>query len=320
MMLTWHPVRGDEPLSTADARLVERIATSRSYGEAASGYRELLDQRDRVGIERLESVPEVGIALQAAWERVRACTLPPDEKGRCAVDAQAAERFLAQVQRRTGIKPPTWWSEAVKRTLVTRWGDLYSPVDFNRPVRVNTLPSARPEDSRRPLLDFNQSPREKMQDDETTILTPAGISLREMGDEWRLAFGDDKGLAIPRRTASRVFSEIDANALSMDADRCFVAAPVSFLGFYLTCLDRADGRILWQAAVWGGSGRYRGHTGQASNRVEVVEHADCVTVIGATGAYLYIESFERGTGRNAFRFCTGLSEEGNEEQGRRKKN
>jgi hypothetical protein len=220
-----------------------------------------------VGTTRLKLHPDDTVALHAAWQEVLLTIPEVEPKEVVIVDRGMLNWFLGFLEGRVRAQIPEWWKKELLDARANRRDNVYFR-GVHAPSRVPADTKLKKENGRL-MLDLGN----------------ASVPIAE---------------SVIRKYGPR--SEISALVTSR---RCLVAvhSHVGF-GFPVTCVDRATGKVLWQAkteAVWwipfySGSGFF--------NRVTITEQDSRVVVFGVANSGAYVEAFRADDGKRLFRFAT----------------
>jgi hypothetical protein len=262
-------------------KLVQEILTSKYPYESPSdmgivkGYRTLFKKVGAKGIRELQTHPNDGISIQAAWETV-ALTVPEmQQKEKVRPDRHKLDWFLGFLEGRARLKVPSWWSEVVLDSRAK--GKIYPG-------------------------DPKESPFHKLGLDDA--YGPDDTSLNREDDKVVLRIGK-QSVAIPenllhKTSDGKIYCSVSA---LMNPSRCCVAVYGNVgTPYKLTCIDRTTGKILWKSDVfgtwWGGS------TGIHYMWVTVTEQNDRIVLFGAASTGIHVEAFREKDGKNLFRFSS----------------
>lgn len=217
------------------------------------------------------------VALTAGWYCL--CADHWQTRLPSRIDGRSAERFLGLVSRRLGIVPPQWWSEAV------RAGVLHGTCESFKVPGWETR---------------YQESSEHWPGSQEPIRVPAGLVVRSKDS--RVV------VATPTRTITVEFPndlapDVEQLDITCEGESCFIVASRDDSSqFPLFRVDANSTRPLWRANVWAAD-RQRSY-GYGFNIVETMLSKECVVVFGAESNTVYVEGFEKSTGKARFRFSS----------------
>jgi hypothetical protein len=238
----------------------------------ASAVRDQVRAIDRVlskcpmsELDRLASHSDWGLALSAAWERVRR-TMPLDEKRQLVrPDPQAMAQFLALVEAKLNIPIPYSWQRIVRGANgVSRQNLGFSGTTLMELARTELITAQE-----------NAGQRTVVKD---------GIKIK---------LPDENGQF-----------QVDGAAVELAGKRAFVALhgwpPIPYKLF---AIDRASGAIAWSSDVRA-TGDLTAWDGLGWHLATIRAAEDRLVVFGVSGEAAYIEVFDIKTGVNRGRFNT----------------
>jgi hypothetical protein len=259
--------------------LVQQIATLKDPYRASKMYRRLFQKVGDEGIRLLQSHPQDGIAIQAAWEEVRLTV--PEKEPETAVrpDRHKLDWFLGFLEGRARLKTPKWWSEVLLDCRANRRDNIY----FLQPGQ--------------PLYD-------KIGPDEHFVYGPLDTRLKFERERAVLSVGK-QSTTIPvdllRKDDSGKVA-CDVSALTT-ASRCFLAIHEGVgYPYDLVCVERTTGKVLWKSKAFGTW--WYAASGPHRFCVTVVEQHRRVIVFGSGVTGAHVEAFRSEDGANLFRFST----------------
>jgi hypothetical protein len=219
-------------------------------------------------LEQLVAGGDCSVALAAAWEQLRRSIAVPQD-GEVRVSKADAERFLRLVEGRLGIDVPSAWEQAV---LATTLRDDGSTVFY-----VVAELEAWAGSPGRPKVDRSG--------DRLDITRP--------GQHWRV------------QTVSK--SNWDDNASVVTDEGTLFLALYGSATYPYPLYSLNDGDVAWTATVFA-SQDYVAYSGPNLHRVILVTSESGVTVFGISGGVIYVEAFDRETGRALCRFSSRARE------------
>jgi hypothetical protein len=264
-------------------KLVQDILASKYPYESSvgpgvvKGYRRLFKKVGVKGIRDLQTHPQDGIAIQAAWEEVT-LTVPEKEPAQpVRPDRHKLDWFLGFLEGRARLKVPPWWSEMLCDSRANRRDNIYPGKPKKCPYHKLGLWDAR---------------------------GPRDTSLKREGDKLVLRINKES-VPIPEnflgKTDARKFW-CNVSAL-IKPSRCYVAVhdDVGY-PYKLACIDRTTGKVLWKSEVfgtwWGGA------EGIHEMWLAVTEQNERIVLFGSAATGMHVEAFRPKDGKNLFRFST----------------
>jgi hypothetical protein len=241
------------------------LSLARSPRELAVRLNKLLSSSSTIELNRLVAEPDTTVALAAGWERVSR-TLPASRQEEpLAPDDQAISRFLGLLEGRIQIPVPAAWEAAVKSVKAHRQGE----VRFSR-VKEAGQPF------------------------------PDGAFLRRAGERW-IVKKDGHLIKLP---ANDGLGPVDFAAVEIAPERAYTALfgwpPVPY---ELSATDRGSGEIVWSTRVWA-TGDWLSYSGTGWHFVAIRSARESVAVFGISFDSVYVEVFDKNTGKNSCRFST----------------
>lgn len=224
---------------------------------------------------QLKSHANDGIALAAAWEEAKI-----GSKSRRR-NAQAIARFIGFAEGRLKTRVPDWWEETItRRHLVDdhQYWPLDDPGQFKWPYQQLKL-GDRP------------------------VWVPNAVSLSD--EEGRVVIRQGGArFSLPQAMWNEQIREASVGA-RVTPTHCWLA-PFADRGAAhpLLCFETSSGKLLWQSDVWALSNQGHKTSSQTFQWLEIIPQAERVLVIGSGLAGVYIEGFDRQSGRNLFRFAS----------------
>jgi hypothetical protein len=256
-------------------------------------------------LKELKSNRADSIALYAAWEE-----LARDFRRYKTSDTKlkpGKERFLGFLEGRLGVSLPRWWEETIDKSSATfqdgrpsfhvpgcnapPWESAYRPTGIG--VRKWGLKVTKSADG----LGGTARGKPELIESELRAAREATFTLEEGGV--RVRVGHESAI-LPAKVLEE--SRMDLADVLLEKGVCFLALHTDYpLGFTLICCQAGRG-VLWESDGWGPA--CGPIYGVIYNRLGVVAKEDRVVVFGAEPLAVYIEAFDRKTGKNLFRFCS----------------
>jgi outer membrane protein assembly factor BamB len=218
------------------------------------------------------SVSDCTAALAAGWERVRRTMPDTEEKDVVRPDLLAITHFLGLIKGRLQVPIPKTWEKALK--------------------------SAQGYGPRR--IWFEGSER--------------------MKDEWLLQWDDPHVLVKKGRQSIKLPAEAvlePASHVTVErAGKWAYVAVYSSLpdsDYKLFAIEEASGKVIWSSHVWGTSrvnppGVLMGYSGHDWHVASMRLTGEMLVVFGFSSGAVYVEAFDRETGKNRCRFSTAYFE------------
>jgi len=271
-----------EPLDAEVASVVRAIAEAKTPQDAAKGLTKLFKGADRKKLEQLKQVKEDGVALRAAWDEVLLEGTPrkDTETNQKRVDLAAATRFLEFTENRLRIPLPSWWQYSVKHAWRIPSGKVSPGLTMEKVYHYSSKYGSM----------------------------PISTSLKTVGGKTILSVDKESAVLSQDIVDTYLRRPVSFSAL-LEQEHCFLAChdEVGY-SYRLVCFQRESGKKVWDSEVWDSATQVDA-TGSWHNYVAVQRKDERVIVIGAGVYCLYIEAFDRKTGRNEFRFANWYDEE-----------
>ena len=248
---------------------------SQDWRKLAIGYRLLFSKVNAEELRELREHRNGGVAMQAMWEDVRRTIGKYGRLGGIRPPPESLSRFLGFAEGRLGVNVPRWWEEYLQAAEVHRKG----------------------------AIAFRKDLSDLYDDVGLDLSGPKGTQLRKQNDSIVLKVGNHQ--AVVRGQAARTIFRPQGSSISATVtdDSCYIAWHSQLdTSYELYSVDSQTGAMCWKAAVR--TSDATGGSGFPWHVVEIKARGDCVIVFGATASELYIEAFERATGKVAFRFNT----------------
>jgi len=256
-----------------------QVLDSSSARTRSKAFQEWFEGIGRAGIAKLVDDEDVGISLQAAWEvhkklvkRVKPVTAARSDD---VYDREELNQFLIFLKKKTKATVPDWWAESI--------------------VDVDVFPNEHHA--------FIGAARQK-------------VTKSQANEKWLVT----EGAELTRGTNTLVFStggksiEFPDDKFVHGSGICFTGVVTDKTGFIATFAPEAGqafkvarfedkgNKPVWLEKVWA-AGRTAG-SGPASHRVELVTTENTLMVFGKESHGMYLEAFDKKTGKNLYRFCT----------------
>jgi hypothetical protein len=230
-----------------------------------------------------------GIALRAAWEKVRrqlAADIIADGNHKEGSLFKGADQFVAFLEGRLRVPVPCWWASELARA---RARELEKPEFFNG---IDTLGDV--------YRQIQNAPR--------GISAAFGIvptvQPKETGGV-KVAW--DKGkveISAKQIPNSPVVPDLMGLVYR---DRCLLARydrdDFPWLNLEIYCVDAGSSRIVWSSKrVFGERLAHGGRSGSSIHHIALVGRDDTVAVFGMEFSMIYIETFRLSDGRPLMRF------------------
>jgi hypothetical protein len=246
--------------------------------QAHQAYEQLFRSATRADVETLESDPDAGIALQAAWSLRRFYAPEADHR----LNREFVRRFLALFETRMAAPPP-WWKNSLLAAIV---------YDAQRTSFPGGSAPATHRVAAGPLAPAGL---------EADPLPGGGVRLRLASHAAAVA-AQPWSDALERARRSGGADRLAA--VIQDADCFFAVYPAASCEYLVCRVDAAAGHAAWRAESWAAGCPAVG--GQTTHDVELTADAHAAFAFGAAPHALYAEAFDRPSGRVRARFCTSL--------------
>jgi len=283
MRLTWictgalFVALGCRPEPNSNVGVTPVTSSFLTPSDAGMHYARIFKDSDAFGAETLMSNADANVALRAEWRLVAydARMNPGEQPG---LGRTSVERFLSAVQKQVPVSIPAWWCAAA----------------------VNGTPVGATQ-----ALHFEEN-------DGKWLFRTSNLHLKRIPDGVRVSASGIAFLVNNRPMFCPFIGHRDSLRLgatstfviAMQADAAFVATYEDTPSEYqLVRIDVASGSRCWSASVWAAGG-FTNYMGRGWHRAEVVSGRESVYVLGAASDCLYIEGFDRDSGKNILRFST----------------
>ncbi|MBI3463123.1 MAG: hypothetical protein HY000_08710 [Planctomycetes bacterium] len=259
---------------------IEEAICAKDPLTALKAYKRLFGQVEPANIPKLQGHSNHGIALYAAWERVRRSVSAEEQPRGVPVNGQLLHRFAGFVEGRLGVELPRCWEQAVLSAGARQRDNIGFPVPKDCVYQGGGL-------------EFSM---------------PSGTSLQKRGEDVLLEVAGEP-VVIPPFVVREIEEGRRAGGGSISAlvtrERCYLAAHGSEGPYALFCIDRRSGRPIWKTEVWAlGYQMEIGGGPPGPHSVTLVEQDDRVFVFGVCAFYAGIEAFRAKDGAALFRFST----------------
>jgi hypothetical protein len=255
---------------------IEAAIQARSPSDAQTAHALLFPTASEHDIQRWKMHRHPGIALRGEWERGRR-RLTQRTESVPESSAVSLNRFAAFVEGRLFVAPPKWWEEMLLSAEI---------VDRKR--------------------FYFRAPKEPPYKRDWGVFVPHAIALRKT-DAGFLATVQDQKVAIQRRLIDEAerTGGADAIVVRFNDDWSFVAVHSTREGpYYIHCLGRTSGEVLWSAKVWAAGGLVVPQGGPGYHYVDLIIKDDALYGYGGSSDAIYIEGLSIKTGQSKFRFST----------------
>jgi hypothetical protein len=274
-------VLGGPPDATAPIdKLVESVAAANSPVDAAKAYQSLFAAVDKDGLRSLQTNPNDGVAILAAWEEVVRGLADQPAKD-TEPDHDRLMWFQGFLEGRGRLRAPRWWAETLLDSRIRgRRG-----IDFVGPrFRKTEVESPKPAEP---------PPRAKVEYEDGKTIVRVGSESAVIPDDYRGQFKPQ--------------GPVEAYSALITPARCYIALHDEWGRPYtLVCVDRKSQKVIWASKVWG-TFWYGGSTGRSHQWIEIVEQGDRIAVFAATRD-VHVEVFRCDTGANITRFSNAYLE------------
>lgn len=269
------------------------IISAKNPREAAGALKACFGKADKERLEQLQNDPDIGIALQAAYELARkpGGNLP-----------SSPQRFLGYFEGRTNVKVPIDW-EVSLTTDCLHWK---YPELLRAALKgyASIAPSVKRDDEGGTYRTLDK--REK---NDLGLFTYGGTRIRAEDKTLAVTVGRDT-IRIPADLLARAKKEnpFARSFKVLIGPRLSIVALHDDAGdsFPLFCLDTRSGEEVWNAEAWGyGGDNVPLKTGVWFHTVSLVM-TDKLVVLFEDGGGCSVEAFELATGRQAYRFTTNF--------------
>ncbi|MBL9162279.1 MAG: PQQ-like beta-propeller repeat protein [Planctomycetaceae bacterium] len=269
-----------------------KLLETKNSSEFGDMMRELLNGATGKELDLLESSDNDGVALQAAWERIRQTMegkdfteSPPRAKN---IRPELKQRFLGFVAGRLRVTAPSWWSKRVEHLQYMH--PAFMTIDQrDRSVATSIKPVMKEIDG---------------------YLFPDRVDSANVSNNGMELSIDSKNASIPSLLLEKAQEQIEIRVMDIvkaNNEKLIVAPHFDMRGhFPVFAVNQTSGDILWQADVFcenivvpGGTGIASGHWTEM-----IVDSQNRVVIFGACDQSVYIEAFDIDTGKPAFRFST----------------
>jgi len=273
-------------------KLREECLSAKTSKEAGAAYAALFKNSTKERLRKLKDDPDIGIALQAAWGMAKASDS----------SLTSLHRFLGFLEGRIGSTVPISWEadficsalwRAKKPELVQKVLAAYAPIDKSLWKDQNG--------------DWSRVRREYRYTDHRFWI-PKGTKIDKQGNRFTMTSAEGS-IGISTDLVREISEKYSVrNVLPVPGpENSFVAFFDQFGSLNpLICFDSRTGKLLWQAEVWalGGNNLTGPLSGAWIHDVTIELGGDKVFVFGRGNGRVYVEAFDRRTGRNHLRVTT----------------
>jgi hypothetical protein len=259
-------------------KVIETIDRASTPFELSAAYCALLERASDETLQKLMIDLQAGVAMQAAWERVRRSinkTAKSPNRSNLK-DSNEIEQFLGVVKERVKKPLPVWWERTIREAVPTDPKQIVFPVSAHRSYRKNSL----------------------------ELYAPDGISVEDQGQQYLIRTEKDK-FTLPKASFDDRCIEPSLSVLVTPQFAYFATHPGVRSFFALKRLNRKSGELLefpiWTGPVVFQSGIILPGERLGDHVVSIEQTTDAVFVWGAERHSVYLEAFSTG-GKNIFRF------------------
>ena len=283
-----------EPQSELDRVAVGlSIESAQMPLDVASAYRTVFRTNDDEAMARLLGHECHSISLKAAWRLTELkCTERPDK--------DPLVRFTGFVEGRTKATLPRWWEACV----------LDASLDMSHPRKLRTAGWTD--------VDADLFPIHHTELPDGLLTVPLGVDVEYEG-EWMVWKTEDTTTRIPLRIVrtEKTRGHGDWATILTEGTQTYLAVGSDYGGsFGLLCLD-ADGKEIWRSSGWGNGKLRGGASGFWLSACEMVCDREQLVVFGWAFSGLFLEAFDRKSGKPLYRFSTRYIEETDTDHGAR---
>jgi hypothetical protein len=264
-----------------------RVLEAKSPDDKAKAYQALFEHVRRAGLPQLMKDPDVGIALQAAWEANAKPTKRArhiDNRDDDIYDPASLRDFVQFLSERTNAPVPEWWAKCVTHVERGKIRHMFEAViNASELVPAVTLPEYK---------------------EIAGIYVPQEAGLARKGDRFVYS-ANEQWVKFNKDPFGK--SRLDSVTGTLGQKWSAIAAYRSSGGgmpFHVAGFEGEGGEPSWTATVWAINRKsIFGYSGR-NHWVELTENAGTIYVFGVEGFGMYVEGFEAVTGNCLFRFCS----------------
>lgn len=260
------------------AELRHRVLKADNATKKYKAYIDLFHRIGQSGLPRLLNDEDTSIALQAGWEsHKKAAKRPLHIIGRTddIYEPTELKQFVSLLNKRSGVSAPDWWAKCITdidyfpRTHHAFLGRGGTKGPVRRESKEGSgVPEGAELDVKNDQFSYSSSGK--------TVLFPI-----DTFDEWATDY-------------AAVVGERQSVVLGYNSGWGFSYRIAGFKG--------RGGKPVWRAEVWGTG--VDGSSTPIRHWVEVLEKDGAAYVFGCDTSGMYLESFDIGSGKCRFRFCT----------------
>ena len=246
-------------------------------------------------IRQLKQSKNVTVALLAAWREVQIREGLFITNYSNSLERGSVLRFLGFLEGRTQINVPPWW----ERTLLSS-GIVNRSVGIPLFDLSTCTTSPRPRDKQRETYEFNE---------ELRLSVPSKLQISKMESGINIStfyLGNRRTIIIPTSSFKKIKRKTSGGMIYVKFDRKHVYLAIfnNSGSFWVWCLEKDSGRLVWDAIVWGGG---YGMGGNWDNQeLDIFECGNCVVIFGASNIGMFVEAFDIENGKVLFRFSTSF--------------
>jgi len=288
-----------------DADAIARIADASGPSELVRARKALVDRATPHQLQELKTDRHDAVALYAAWKDMVSRSKSATKEGR--LEKVAVERFLGFVEGRLTVGVPKWWQDTLQSSLkvsdsvprrfeAPEWSTTYRPAGIK--LQHGDTDGWKLVDNK-----WKKVPSQKK---ELRAPTYAKLSLDQ---ETLVIAVDGRSVMVPAALLEdESFDQLD---VLLDGQRCYLALQQDWgVEFPLICYDEMQG-VLWKTKVWSADAGACpiGLKGMFYQRVTLTDVKGRIIVWGAEPNAVFVEAFDKKTGRALFRFSTWYYDE-----------
>jgi len=263
-----------------DSGAIAQIDDAPNPFELSANYQSLLQHADDEKLQNFTTDGNAGVAMQAAWERVRRSFGTSENSSNRSIrpEEKQLEQFFGVVKEKAKMPIPVWWERSVREAVATDSKDFVFPVSAHRSYRKTSL----------------------------ELYVADGVAVENRGQQFLIETEGDK-VTLPS-------SSIDDRCI--EPSLCVLVTPqVVYLAthsgvrypFSLKSIDRKAGDII-EFPIWTGPVVFQSGIVVSGERlgdhvVSIGLTSDGIIVWGGESHSVYLESFSAAAKVN-FRFSS----------------
>jgi hypothetical protein len=290
------------------ATAVNRIVCPSTPSDVVNARNILFAQATAGRLQHFRNGTHDAVAIYAAWEDMLQTSRTAMAEGR--FDVGAAERFLGFVEGRLRLSLPDWWQEALRSAKVDgkRIALYGSPDIMLNAYRRAGIELSSGRSSRLSVFRNGRKVRGESIPEVWELDVASNVTLQRVGASLRLAIGA-RSITIP----TEFFEQEDPASVSLylDDNQAYLALEAgNGEAFPIVSLD-GSGNVLWRARVWSANanGAPQGLKGIYYERISLVGDQDRIIVFGVQTNAMFLEAFDKKTGKSLLRFSTWYYDE-----------